>query len=70
MSFGKMWLGRRHTEVATDFRGGSSVGQSGGLIIRQVVGSSPTRPTGGMCCFASWATLWLRLILYVVSADP
>lgn len=26
-------------------RGGSSVGQSSGLIIRQVVGSSPTRPT-------------------------
>lgn len=27
-------------------RGGSSAGQSSGLIIRQVVGSSPTRPTG------------------------
>jgi hypothetical protein len=26
-------------------RGGSSAGQSSGLIIRQVVGSSPTRPT-------------------------
>ena len=28
-----------------DARGGSSAGQSSGLIIRQVVGSSPTRPT-------------------------
>jgi hypothetical protein len=27
-------------------RGGSSAGQSSGLIIRQVVGSTPTRPTG------------------------
>ena len=34
--------GRRHNGRR---RGGSSAGQSSGLIIRQVVGSSPTRPT-------------------------
>jgi hypothetical protein len=31
--------------ASTPLRGGSSAGQSSGLIIRQVVGSSPTRPT-------------------------
>ncbi len=35
--------------------GGSSAGQSSGLIIRQVVGSSPTRPTEfGPCFLTNW----------------
>jgi hypothetical protein len=33
-------------------RGGSSAGQSSGLIIRQVVGSNPTRPTSSTSAYA------------------
>ena len=41
---GRRGCGRRQP-IAWPDRGGSSAGQSSGLIIRQVVGSNPTRPT-------------------------
>ena len=43
--------GAGRPRTLADRRGGSSAGQSSGLIIRQVVGSIPTRPTDPVYCY-------------------
>ncbi len=50
-------------------RGGSSAGQSSGLIIRQVVGSNPTRPTSSTSVYADRRIALVQVMTRVVTQE-